>query len=167
MDNDELRDWPHQLAREEQETVRPADLNVPLSDETGNDYQPLSCECGADMLKTGNGGNFVWVMNPDQAATIGRVAAYWACWECEKKIRADLYVAGYATDWKGIEELLNPLEHKRWNDLFSRLIDQGKVSESAAAKMREFKNIVAPLVDREPTEQDIVRFEQLRWVDGL
>jgi len=106
-------------------------------------------------------------MNPDEAATIGRVAAYWACWECEKKIRANLYLAGYKLDWKGVDELLNPLEHKRWNDIFSRLIERGKISKPAAAKMREFKSIVAALVDREPTQEDMVRFRQLRWFDGL
>ncbi len=53
MDNEELRDRSRQLAREELDAVRWEALNVPLPDETRNNYEPLPCHvCGADLLET-------------------------------------------------------------------------------------------------------------------
>jgi hypothetical protein len=161
-----MRMEPSRLGTKLYRTKKEASMHKNL-DKTANNYGPLPCKfCGKDLLEMGNG-NFVWVMNSDQTATLRRIAAYWACWECDGKIEATLDIEKYSTRWKNIAELLNPLEHKVWDDLTSHLIKKGEVSEPAAETVKELKRVLAQVVRREPTEKDVVRYRQIRMMDGL
>jgi hypothetical protein len=169
MDNDESRERSRQLAREDQETVRPADLKVPLSDETGNDYQPLWCQVckKVDLLETG-WGNFVWAENTNRSAPPRYVDFYWVCKGlCDKFVQAELRVLKYWYPWKGLDELTNPLEYARWVKVTSHLIDRGEYSETAAAKIEDLKRIIGPIADREPTAKDVERYHMIIMVDNL
>lgn len=131
-------------------------------------HEPLACECcKRDILETGLG-DFVWIENRDQAATIHSVDAFWACKGlCEKAMQVKFGVEKIPTRWTGINHLMNPLEFKRWSIETSRRIDRGEYSAPAAIKIRELRRIVAQVADREPTVEDIVEYQQLRLIDGL
>jgi hypothetical protein len=168
MDNEELRDRSRQLAREVLDVILSADLNVPLPDEATNNYESLACQvCKANLLET-RWGNFVWAENLDRPAIPRFVDAYWVCkGGCDKLLQAALRVLKYSFPWADINDLINPLDHKRWDKGTSRLINRGVISETAAVKVEEFKSIVAPLAARKSTEEDIARFRHLRLLDGL
>ncbi len=133
-----------------------------------NDYEPLACElCHKDLLETGMG-NCVWAGSWDQAATLRYADVYCVCkGRCDMLLQAALHDAKYSASWIGIDELMNPLMYERWDRATSRLIDQGAVSVAAIAKVEELKRIVAPIADREPTEQDLARFREISMIAGL
>lgn len=131
-------------------------------------HEPLVCECcERDILET-ESGNFVWIKNPDRNSTVRFVGAYSACkGTCDKVMQVKFGVDRVPTGWTGINELMNPLEFERWSKATSRLIDRGELSAPVAIKVRELRRIVAPVADREPTEEDIIEYQELRLMDGL
>lgn len=137
-------------------------------DKTTNDYEPLVCMlCPTNLLETGLG-NCVWAENLDRTATYRFAYVFWVCkGRCYMLLQSALYAEKYLASWIGIDELMNPLEYERWDRATSYLIDQDEVSVAATAKVEELKRIVAQVADREPTEQDIARFREIRMMDGL
>ncbi|HVF00911.1 MAG TPA: hypothetical protein VNA27_06165 [Rubrobacteraceae bacterium] len=162
MSNGELLDRSRQLAREELDAIRWEALNVPLSDETKNNYEPLLCwVCEEDLLGA-RLGNVVWAKNSDQVVTPRYTDVFWVCkGGCDKVMQAALHVLKYSSPWADVKDLKNPLEHKRWAEVTSRQIERGEISETAAAKISELLRITAPLADREPTPEDLARFQQI------
>lgn len=135
---------------------------------TANEYESLVCwVCDADLLETG-WGNCVWAEIPDLAAIPRFVDVYCVCrGRCDKWVQTCLRVENLQARWISLNELTNPLEHKYWEEATSRRIDRGEYSEAAAVKISRVLKTMAPFASREPTEQDIIRFQQLRSLDGL
>lgn len=138
-------------------------------DKTSKNYKPLRCmRCGKDLLETGYG-NVVYISDRDQCVPPTRyLGCYWACKSCDEKVEAAYFSSGpFCTSCKGIDELKNPLEFARWAGATSRLISDGRISATAAAKIREVKDILAQVALREPTKADYEQFWLLRQLDGI
>ena len=73
----------------------------------------------------------------------------------------------HSTHWQDVSVWENPLEHELLTLRRSHLVEQGRLSPSAAAKVAELLRIFAPLALREPTEADIAEFWLLRNLDGI
>ncbi len=135
-----------------------------------HNLEPLMCMvgCGRNLLETGYG-NVVWISKHGQGTDPTRyLDLYWACKSCDEKVEATCFSSGpFCTSWWGIDELMNPLEFARWSGKTTCLMSDGRISTTAAAKLTEFKGLLAQVALREPTEADIEEYRRLRGLDSL
>ncbi len=81
--------------------------------------------------------------------------------------RALFEVSGRKTRWKGVRELMNPLEHERFNRQTSTWAEDNRLSAAAAKKIGELKGKLRWVADVIPTEEHEAEFRVLRMMEGI
>ena len=133
--------------------------------------EPLMCMagCGRNLLETGYG-NVIWISKRDQGADPTRryLDLLWLCKRCDEKMEAVCFSSGpFWTTWWEIDRLMNPLEFARWSGATTRLMSDGRISTTAAAKLTEFKSLLAQVALREPTEAEIEEYRRQLGFDDI
>jgi hypothetical protein len=130
--------------------------------------KPLPCmRCGKDLFETGFG-NFVAIVSCEGTESRHYDDVYWACkGRCDLEMQVALGVERQPTPWKGIGELMNPLEYEWWARATSIWINEARVSEAAAEKINKLKSKLCWVANVKPTEKHAADFRMQRMLGRI
>jgi len=125
-------------------------------------HAPLLCMvCEKDLTEWSYTSILVFIVEDDHEAYPRIVDAYWGCKNSCDGFMERALGEGRRLLWHEITDLMNPLEYVAWEAQISRLIEDGELSERAAAMVHELMSTLSWVASREPTEEHRATFREL------